>query len=548
MGFAPFLREEFAPHTIGPKRLSDLRLGSHPTLGISRDCGLGTRVHFKRLQYDRAVLSSRPADIRSSGSATSWPVKTACVHAGFRPCLLSAGLHTRQAPDASRYSQADVAAGRANCRAYWQKRGTHFKGNMRHKHVVSAFLALFALLGVVHAQAPVRITLDQAIDLAIAHNHALKATETQIQQNQAQEVTAALRPNPNLTADTLFIPIEPQNFNSNVISNVTEFDASMSYLYERGGKRHRRIDAARDVTAQTRYQVSDAERALIFNTAQQFITVQLAESNLDLAIQDLESFQQTVDIGKAQYKGGAISEGDLLKITVQLLQFQTDVSAAKVAKAQALTSLREFLGYDAVLTNYDVEGELTYQPLQLNRDDLLLKALKNRPDLLASRQGVHVAESQYALAKADGKVDVTGALTYTHVSDQSSVGVTVSFPLPVFDRNQGEIARTRYAITAAQETAFSTSDTVLTDVNSAYEAFRGNQEVVNLYTGGYLKQAQDSRDISEYAYHRGAANLLDFLDAERSYRATQLAYRQALADYLIAVEQLKEAVGSRRLP
>jgi len=418
----------------------------------------------------------------------------------------------------------------------------------QQKHAVTAVVISLAMIGVARAQAPVRITLDQAIDLAIAHNHALKATQTQIQQSQAQEVTAALRPNPVLTADTLFIPIEPQNFNSNTLSNVTEFDASVNYLFERGGKRHRRMEAARDVTAQTRYQVSDAERALIFNTAQQFFTVQLAESNLDLANQDLAGFQQTVDIARTQYKAGAISEADLLKITVQLLQFQTDVSAAKVAKVQALASLREFLGYNTVPANYDVEGDLTYQPLQLNRDDLLLKALKNRPDLLAARQGVQAAESQYALAKANGKVDVTGALTYTHVADLSAMGVTVSLPLPIFDRNQGEIARTRYAMTAAQETAYAASDIVLTDVNSAYESFRGNQEVVNLYTGGYLKQAQDSRDISEYAYRRGAASLLDFLDAERSYRATQVAYRQALASYLIAVEQLKEAVGSRTLP
>ncbi len=416
------------------------------------------------------------------------------------------------------------------------------------KYAAAGILISVALVSVAQAQAPVRITLDQAIDLAIAHNHLLKATQTQIQQSQAQEVTAALRPNPTLTADSLFVPIEPQNFNSSTISNVTEFDASVSYLFERGGKRHRRIDAARDVTGQTRYLVSDAERTLTFNTAQQFVTVQLAESNLDLANQDLASFQQTVEIAKAQYKAGAISEGDLLKITVQLLQFQTDVASAKVAKVQALASLREFLGYDAVPANYDVEGDLTYQPLQLNHDDLLLKALKNRPDLLAARQGVRAAESQYALAKANGKVDVTGALTYTHVANQNAMGVTVSVPLPIFDRNQGEIARTRYAMTAAQETAYAASDIVLTDVNSAYEAFSGNQEVVNLYTGGYLKQAQDSRDISEYAYHRGAASLLDFLDAERSYRATQLAYRQALATYLIAVEQLKEAVGSRTLP
>ena len=425
----------------------------------------------------------------------------------------------------------------------------HSEGNMRHeKQAVIAILGWLTIVGIAYAQAPVRITLDEAIDLAIAHNHALKATRTQIQQNEAQEITAALRPNPNLTADTLFIPIEPQNFNSNVIGNVTEFDAGVSYLFERGSKRHRRIEAARDATGQTRYQVSDAQRTLTFNTAQQFITAQLAESNLDLANQDLSSFQQTVDIGQAQYKAGAISEGDLLKITVQLLQFQTDVSAAKVAKAQALASLREFLGYDAVPAGYDVEGDLTYQPVQLNRDDLLAKALKNRPDLLAANQGVRAADSQYALAKANGKVDITGGLTYSHVSDQNSLGVTVSFPLPVFDRNQGEIARTQYAKTGAQETASAASDTVLTDVDSAYESFRGNQEVVNLYTGGYLKQSQDSRDISEYAYHRGAASLLDFLDAERSYRATQLAYRQALANYLIAVEQLKEAVGSRTLP
>src|SRR5215831_5373831 len=349
----------------------------------------------------------------------------------------------------------------------------------QRKQAVRAVLVLVAMFGVAYAQAPVHITLDQAIDLAIAHNHALKATQTQIQQNQAQEITAALRPNPNLTVDSLFIPLEPQNFTTNIVANVTEFDAGVSYLFERGGKRHRRLDAARDATGQTRYQVSDAERTLMFNTAQQFVTAQLAESNLDLANQDLASFQETVDIAQAQYKAGAISEGDLLKITVQLLQFQTDVSAAKVAKAQALASLREFLGYDAVPANYDVEGDLTYQPLQLNRDDLQLKALNKRPDLLAANQGIRAAHSQYALAQANGKVDVTGALTYSHLSDQNTVGATVSFPLPIFDRNQGEIARTQYARTAAHETAFSASDSVITDVNSAYEAFSGDQEVVN---------------------------------------------------------------------
>jgi cobalt-zinc-cadmium efflux system outer membrane protein len=121
-------------------------------------------------------------------------------------------------------------------------------------------------------------------------------------------------------------------------------------------------------------------------------------------------------------------------------------------------------------------------------------------------------------------------------------------PLPIFDRNQGEIARSRYAVNQAQETQQLTSDAVMGDVASAYEAVKSSDQVVQLYISGYLKQAQDSRDISEYAYHRGAASLLDFLDAERSYRATQLAYRQSLASYMVALEQLKEAVGTRNLP
>ena len=110
----------------------------------------------------------------------------------------------------------------------------------------------------------------------------------------------------------------------------------------------------------------------------------------------------------------------------------------------------------------------------------------------------------------------------------------MNFELPIFNRNQGEIARTGYALTQAQEQQQSASDTVLSDVANAYEAVRSNDEVVQLYTSGYLKQAQDSRDISEYAYKRGAASLLDFLDAERSYRSVQLAYRQALASYMTA--------------
>ena len=408
---------------------------------------------------------------------------------------------------------------------------------------------LILLAGTSAAQNTTLINLDQAIDLALAHNHSILATRTLILQNQAQEITANLRPNPTLGADTQFIPFfSPQDFSGDNLNNVQQFDIGIGYLFERGRKRQRRLQAARDQTAVTRAQVADAERTLAFSVGQQFVSVLLAESTLQFALQDLKSFQQTVDIGETQFKAGYISEGDYLKIKLQLLQFQTDVSSARLAKVQALVGLRQLLGYNAVPADYDVTGDLAYQSLKGNLEDLQMKALQQRPDFQAAALGVTAARSQILLAKANAKVDVNGTYDFTHVSGENTASIFANFELPIFNRNQGEIARTGYALTQAQEQQQSASDTVLSDVANAYEAVKSNDEVVQLYTSGYLKQAEDSRDISQYAYKRGAASLLDFLDAERSYRSVQLAYRQALASYMTALEQLKEAVGTRNLP
>ncbi|HLX74332.1 MAG TPA: TolC family protein, partial [Terriglobales bacterium] len=214
-------------------------------------------------------------------------------------------------------------------------------------------------------QPAVRITLEQAINLAFTHSHVLKAAETTIQQAQAEEITANLRPNPVLSGDSQFLPIfgnPPGSATSDTLEQLSQFDVGIGYLIERGGKRQHRLRAARDVTTQTRSQVLDNQRTLAFNVAQQFIAALLADSNLQFAQQDLNSFQQTVTISEERYKAGDISEADYLKIKLQLLQFQTDVSAAQVARVQALASLRQLMGYTAVPENYDVAGDLAYTP------------------------------------------------------------------------------------------------------------------------------------------------------------------------------------------
>ncbi len=417
---------------------------------------------------------------------------------------------------------------------------------MKHLWKISAcaMLALSAF-----GQAPTTITLDQAIQLALANNHSLLAARTTVPQSLANEVTANLRPNPTLFTDWEYLPLyNPGVGILDYLHDSTEADIGMSYLFERGKKRQHRLQAAKDVTAVTRSQVTDNERTLTFQVAQLFISAQLAQSTLELALQDFKSFQETVNIAEAQFKGGSMSENDFLKVKIQLLQFQQDVDQAGLAKAQALSDLRLQVGYESVPAQYDITGLFDYQPLTVKLEDLQAKALLNRPDLRAALLGINAANSQYELAKANGKQDVTLTGNYSHVNALSALTFSVSVPLPIFDRNQGNIAQTHIAITQAQQQQLQARAQALTDVKDAYEALLESDRVAKYFRSGYLDIAQKSRDISEYAYHRGATALLDFLDAERTYRATQLAYRQAVAAYLTALEQLREAVGSRSLP
>ena len=387
--------------------------------------------------------------------------------------------------------------------------------------------------------APTRVTIDQAVALALAHNHALAATRTTVDQARADEVTAGLRPNPALSADWQVLPWSTSSLTG---------DVGLSYTLERGGKRDRRIDAARDATAVTRSQAADAERTLGFQVGSQFIAAQLAESTLELARDNLHSFEQAIEVSEHRFQSGGLSENDYLKVKLQLLQFQTDVEQAQLARIQALSDLRQLVGRDALSADYDVAGAFDYRPTGAKLADLHQLASHGRADLRAANQAVAAATSQHALADANASQDVTLSVGYARSDGDGAATVGLAIPLAIFDRNQGERTKTRVAVTQAEQQRAELTGQVMTDVDDAFEALQRSARVVEYYRSGYLDISRRSREISEYAYRRGALNLFDFLDAERTYRTTQLGYRQALADYLVAVEQLRQAVGSRALP
>lgn len=349
--------------------------------------------------------------------------------------------------------------------------------------------------------------------------------------------------------DSQYLPLfSPSLFtDSDYWNNNVQFDTGVGYLFERGQKRQHRLEAAKAATAVTESQVADAERTVLASVAQAFVSALLARSNLDFTLNELDSYKKTVKISEDRQSAGAMSRNDLLKIQLQQLQFENDVTNAEIVREQSLASLRQYLGFNSVAADYQVSGQLVYEPMPLQLEDLQARALNNRPDLQAARRSVSASESQVGLAKANGKVDWNLTFDYTRLSQNNLGAVYFTIPLPIFNKNQGEIARTQAALTQSQLLQKASENQVLTDVKTSYETLRSSERIVKLYDQGYLDKATQALDITRFSYEHGAASLLDFLDAERSYRSTELGYRQALAAYMTALEQLRQAVGARDL-
>ncbi len=398
------------------------------------------------------------------------------------------------------------------------------------------------------AQVSAPLTLEEATRLALENNQSLRAQRLAIDQAKDNEITAALKPNPVFTNLNEDFPIfSPKDFTLQNLRTNQEFTNSVTYTIERGGKRLDRVAVARDTTDVTARTVADGERQLKFQVAQAFINVLLARSNLDFAKANLKDFAEVVAINKRRLDAGDISEADYLKIALQQLQFQQDVSSAQVALVQGKAVLRQLVGYNNIREDFDVAGDLQHTKYNTTKEDLEKDALTTRPDYLAAQSVVKLSNDTVTLAYGNRARDLTVESEYKRNGTINGIGFGLSIEIPLHDRNQGEIARSKVAVNQANEAAEAVLIGVKTDVESSYAGFKTNDEVAALYESGYLDQATQSREISNYAYQRGAASLLDLLDAERIYRATQLAYRQALAAFMTSVEQVNFAVGKKVL-
>jgi cobalt-zinc-cadmium efflux system outer membrane protein len=392
--------------------------------------------------------------------------------------------------------------------------------------------------------------MADAVRLALEHNHQLRAKRLDVDLARTDEITAGLKPNPVLTSTNENFPVfaPSQLFSADNLVNNQNYVESFSYLFERGGKRENRLQVSKDTTSIAAQTTRDAERQLEFQTRQAFINVLLAKSARELANDNLKDFSSIVDVNRQRMTAGDLAEADFSRILLQQLQFEQDVAAAELALAQANAALRQSVGVDALSDNFEVDGELAYTKYSISLDELTRDALAARPDLLSARGGVTLARDTQNLERSNGTRDIVGGVEYDRAGPLNALGFSLSVDLPFHDRNQGNIARSAVALRQAGETEASAVSTVITDVLTAFAAFQTSEKVVALYQSGYLERAKESLDITTYVYQSGSGTLLDLLDAERTYRATQLAYRQALATYMTAVAQVNFAVGRQVMP
>ena len=408
------------------------------------------------------------------------------------------------------------------------------------QHMILAILAALLLAGGLSAQTA--LTWRQVREKFQTANPSLLAGQIGIEESKAAEVTAFLRPNPTVTASLdqidLFSgnPYRPLGLALPLVS--------FSYLHERQHKRELRLESAQKATSITMSQQSDLERTMLFSLRSAFVQVLQAKQVLALAKDNLEYFDRELVISRSRLKAGDIAQVDLDRLELQRVQYESDFESATVNLRSAKIVLLTLLNERTPIEQFDVAGAFESGEKIEPLDTFHTIAQETRPDLKAAVQTIEKARTDYKLAVANGTADPTFSIDFARNPPiPVYFGLSVNVPLRIFDRNQGEKERTRLDIGHAERMHDAAVAQVFGDVDSAYVTLVSSVNLLHAYKVKYLATSLRVRDSVAYAYQHGGAALVDFLDAQRDYRAVQVAYLNLTGSYLTAVGQLNLAVG-----
>jgi len=381
---------------------------------------------------------------------------------------------------------------------------------------------------------PDRVTIDQAVKEALEKNLGLLAERYNISIADARIVTARLRPNPVLTLDTDYLDILGTGFSTKNQAGPGEVSARTDFVLERGGKRERRIEVADNARAVAQLQLLNTTRTLLMDVQSAFIDVLLAKESLALAGENLKSFESIVNINTPRVRAGDLAKVELVRSQVAALQFRNAVRQAESKLRVAGNRLQSLMGRRLLSPDFDAVGDLRRESGPVTVEDVRTRALELRPDLLALNRDQARSQADLRLQIAQGKVDYTIGTQYHRQfwnARGNSLGIFFSAPLPVFNKNQGEIERARQEGQQIQAKIRALQNDIGTEVQNAYQQYGTAKVLLESFEKDMLVQAREVRETTLYSYRRGEASFVELLDAQRAFNDTMQGYNEARAEY-----------------
>ncbi len=404
-------------------------------------------------------------------------------------------------------------------------------------------LIVFALCLRSWAQEP--WTWEKVRERFETNNPTLRAGRLQVDEAKAGEITASLRPNPQLSVVLDQFTV----FNPSVLSaNNAQWTPTVTQLIERQSKRHLRYQSAELAARSSQSDTQDLERNLLFNLRDAFVRLLAAKSVLQFSTDNLSYFDKVIEVNRERFKAGDISNIDFERVELQRVQLESDYQNALVSLRQAKLDLLALMNEKSSADQFDVAGEFDFHDKLPELAEVRQQALLIRPDLQSAERIVQKAQADHKLAWANGSTNPTVGLEYQRTGPFNTLGIDFAIPLRIFDRNQGEKQRTQIEMDRTLRLREAVMAGVLRDVDSAHTALVSVVEVLKPYRDHYLPEATDVRETISFSYAHGGSSLLDFLDAQRAYRDTQLNYRNLIASYLSAANQLNFTVGREVIP
>ena len=390
--------------------------------------------------------------------------------------------------------------------------------------------------------APGALTLKQVLDVASSKNPTLLAARRNLDAVRAQEMQAAVRQNPNIGIVSAEIPEDEHKNNPYSIS----FQASR--LFERGDKRHWRIETAQANSVQTEAQLRDTTRTTLFNVKQAFFQMLIAKQALELDSANLKDFRHEVEIANDRFQAGDLAKLDFERLDLQLGNFEASESQDMVTLRQSSIQLQSLMGTDTPSATFDITNEIVPPALAQSEDQLVALALAGRPDYAAARAGVLAADANYRLSVANGTADPTLEVEYDRTGTENSGGASIQIPLRIFDKNQGNKATAHFQADASRFSETAARNLVVSDVAVAFIGYTQAKRVADRFTQHYLDESRDVLSIAQYAFEHGGIALIDYLDALRDARSSTSDALTAYLNTWLAIQQLSSSAATELVP